>query len=352
MTLEDLRDKIRSWDLEVSSEGVATAQYGKILNELEHLSLREWGSYLPAEHPDNVPNFLERLAGWVGNVAENEDQKLMLEYALQISFFSHNDFTALYQTAFNRIVSGWLLEKSCLSLGSNMDGFQSRIDELLYKKTWYCPVTDSMDVNEFYKVNYLQGIGHRPAFFSLQYIVENQERSGDQVADVWIRYMANPDSDPSNSQSPALEYIVLLEDFVGSGTQCADAVRWAAENLQKPVLFIPLIICPKGVDNLRKLESEFNGRLTVRPVIELAKGDLLGPERESYSNWSKSSEMEVLIERSSARAHFFYAPFGYNDTGCSVVMFSNTPDNSVSLIHDTGQQKNWNPLFPRVYRDS
>ena len=54
-----------------------------------------------------------------------------------------------------------------------------------------------------------------------------------------------------------LKRLVLMEDFVGSGTQSGDVVRWAAERLSCPVLFVPLVIVPDGVEGLTSLASAF-----------------------------------------------------------------------------------------------
>ncbi len=55
---------------------------------------------------------MERLAAWIGNVPSDDDQKLLLEYALFISFFSHDDMAALYLAAMERIVVRWVAKQA------------------------------------------------------------------------------------------------------------------------------------------------------------------------------------------------------------------------------------------------
>lgn len=166
-----------------------------------------------------------------------------------------------------------------------------------------------------------------------------------------IHYMANPNLQASHPAHP-LERIVLLEDIVGSGTQCLDAVRWAVASLGKPVLFIPLILCPNGIDALRDEEMNSGGRLTVRPVIELRRSDLVGPEKLNYEGWPIASEIENLAERTAVDMGISTEQaFGYRKTGCSLLTFANTPDNSLPMIHYKPSNGKWQPLFPRVYRD-
>jgi hypothetical protein len=208
-----------------------------------------------------------------------------------------------------------------------------------------------MDINEFYKVNHLQGVGHRPGFATLEMLAEKAGRPNPHLAQNVRTYMANACID-SNGRPIPLERLVLLEDVVGSGVQCLDAVRWAVANLGTPVLFVPLILCPNGVAALRAEEQQSGGRLTVRPVIELRRCDLLGPERQGHDGWVKAEEIEDLARRSVAKLGIRDdEAFGYRETGCSLSTFSNTPDNSLPMIHRKPDNGLWKPLFPRIYRD-
>lgn len=351
MTLEQLRAKVREWDRINTGNPDDCSHYESILNQLDYHAVREWRVFLPAEHPDFNPNYMERLAAWIGNVTDEDDQKLLLEYALYISFFSHDDFAALYRTALDREITRWVVSQ----IGGRLEPNGGRalhdlLHQQIHRQTWFCPVTDSMDINEFYKVNHLTGPGHRPAFATLQMLAEKSADPDPMLAANVIHYMANPSQDPKKPQLP-LEHLILLEDVVGSGTQCLNAVRWAVENLGKPVLFIPLILCPNGAKSLRLEEEKSHGRLTVRPVVELRRSDLLGLERQGEQGWPIVDKMEDLAKRCTNKALGKINAFGYKDTGCSLVTFSNTPNNTLPIVHKKPPAGTWEPLFPRVYRD-
>ena len=352
MTLERLREKVRTWDLQNSGAPAAQSEYGTILDQLDYHATKEWRVYLPAEHPDFNSSYMERLAAWIGNVVTDDDQKLMLKYALFISFFSHDDFAALYRTAMDREISRWVATQ----VGARLDppggqAFDAFVRQQIHRHSWFCPITDSMDINEFYKVNHLKGIAHRPGFATLEMLAEKAGSQNPQLAGNVRHYMANPNLDPLRP-APPLERIVLLEDIVGSGQQCLDAVRWAVANLGKPVLFVPLILCPNGVAALRAEEQASGGRLTVRPVIELRRGDLLGTERQGHDGWPITDAVEDLVLRTVAQLGIRNdQAFGYRETGCSLSTFSNTPDNSLPIIHHKHGNGLWEPLFPRIHRD-
>jgi hypothetical protein len=350
MTLEELNTKVREWDSQHTGDPTAKSKYSIILAQLNYHAVREWKLYLPAEHPDFNLSYMERLAAWIGNVADEDDQKLLLEYALCISFFSHDDFAALYRSAMNREVTRWVAEQVRAKLTSGGTAFHELVRRHIHRETWFCPVTDSMDINEFYKVNHLKGIGHRPAFATLAMLAEKTGTRNPVLARNVIQYMENPSLNPSRP-SPPLERLVLLEDVVGSGSQCIEAVRWAVSNIPKPILFVPLILCPNGVQALRTEVQQSGGRLTVRPVIELHRGDLLGPERQGQQGWPITEAIEDLANRYATRASPNLATFGYLDTGCSLATFSNTPDNTLPIVHNKPASGDWEPIFPRIFRD-
>lgn len=347
MTLVELRAKVRDWDLKKTAAR-DTAYYGTILDQLDYHAVREWRTYLPTEeHAEFHPSYMERLAKWIGNLTDEADQKLLLEYALHISFFSYEDFLALYTTAFNREITRWITALIGARLQPHgSQGLNNLIFTQIHHQTWFCPITDSMDINQFQKINHLTGIGHHPFFTTLQMMAEHPTNPNPQIAADCIRYMNGP-----NAGHVPLEQIVLLEDIVGSGTQCLNAVRWAVKKLGKPVLFIPLILCPNGVDALRAEEARWSGRLTVRPVIELRRRDLLGPERQGERGWRISADIEGLATRCASRASADRETFGFMNTGSSLTKFSNTPDNTLPIVHNKPRGGGWEPLFPRVYRD-
>jgi hypothetical protein len=116
------------------------------------------------------------------------------------------------------------------------------------------------------------------------------------------------------------------------------------------VLFVPLILCPNGVEALQKEEQKWKGKLTVRPVVELRRGDLLGPERQGQPGWAIADTLEDLAARCAGRASAGMDTFGYRNTGCSLATFANTPDNTLPIVHNKPANGAWEPLFPRVFR--
>ena len=123
-----------------------------------------------------------------------------------------------------------------------------------------------------------------------------------------------------------------------------------------PILLLPLIVCPAGGTEARALETHFEN-VSYEPILELRREDLFIPSRDAVPG---SFEWDLLqlaadtypnVVGDGAASPRPYGPYGFpgNDpTGAIVVMYSNTPANSLPLIHH--QSNTWNPLFPRSAR--
>jgi hypothetical protein len=318
-----------------------------MLQHLEFLGKGEWAEYLPAYSPLHPTDFMARLAAWIGNVRTDEDRQLLLEYARRINFFSHEDFLALYQAAFNGPITRWVVKQAGISLkDANLSAL---LEAELHRHTWYCPITDSMDINEFYHVNHIKGVEHRPSFATLAMLDPTKKNGQPALATKLRNFMEKPDRNRF-AKARQLKRLVLLEDFVGSGNQIKAAIKWAANWLGVSILVVPLVICAPGIEALTQLTSQQNGTVSAAPVVTVSASELLGLKCNNRNRWSKRSEMEALAKRVRSRVGG-EDYLGYNQTGCSVVTYSNAPNNSLPLIHSKPSSgKKWRPLFPRSSR--
>ncbi|TLD71127.1 hypothetical protein FEM03_09445 [Phragmitibacter flavus] len=346
MKINALRDAVGEWDAGYIGDNIElTSKYLEILNRLEFLGKHEWCNYVPAESAAFEIGFLDRLASWIGNVDSSEDQKLLLEYAQRISFFSHQDFISLYRAAFCGPITRWVITQAGLRFSD--PHFSRKLERELKRHTWYCPITDSMGINEFYHANHISGIEHRPSFSTLAMLNPINLAPDQTLLDNLKGFMKKPDRGPRRERP--LKRLVLLEDFVGSGTQMKSAVKWAAQRLDIQILVVPLIICGPGMIVLNEMIDDYPSLLTASPVVEIGPDNLLGANGESENTWEQRNEMEDLANR-LVSSHGIKEPFGYKETGCSVVTYSNVPNNSLSLIHQKVLKNRWIPLFPRSSR--
>ena len=348
-----LNTLIAQWDLDPmrQSRGYDAAQKHKplsfqsILEGMEYAEKQWLGTYLPTQSGPHPSEFFDRLLLWMKNAGlDDEDASVLFEFASQLLFFSADDFQALYRNAYTGPITRWIASQIAMRIDAPY--WQEELVLQRDSRTWYCPVTDSMDIASFYHLNQLAGIPHRPGFRSLN------------------RFHADGKALTEYMTESGLDRLVLLEDFVGTGSQTAGVVRWAVESLGKSVLFVPLIIAPDGLRRLKQLESALgSAKLQVSPIVELEPSDFISPATDEAA--PLFSAIRALADRlhssvrgttpddlkKSPHSSLGFKRPGDSYVGATLVMHSNCPNNTIPLVHHHGPATQWRPLFPRVERE-
>ncbi|MFA5844554.1 MAG: hypothetical protein WC971_06965 [Coriobacteriia bacterium] len=331
MPYESLQDRVSRWSEGQDQQG-PTAH--STLEQVRFLADYRFCEYLPAVGPP-APPFTTRLRHWLDCV-DDDRQRLLLALVPELMFASFRDFVSLYRAAFRGPVSRWLLEQ-CEPFSLDDEDLAERI-EAASRLSWYCPVTDSMDIASFYHANNIEGARFRPDWYSLRGL-------GD-LAKI-----------ENHMDSCGFRFLILLEDFVGSGSQMNSAVTCALALPDRfKVLLVPLLVCPDGHQRGLELQAAHPGRLTFSPVFVLrggatvllpasgTQGDLFPRIRQIaadlYTTMTGQHAPDPCVKP--------YGPDGFEGTGSLLVMYSNTPDNSLPLLHYSSDT--WKPLFPRSSR--
>lgn len=293
---------------------------------IEYLGRKVFNDYEPSQ----FDQFEDRLDRWLHNITEEEDQRTLFLLLSRLFFIGRPEFESLCRTAYNGPVHRWLVEQLNVDIAdpTAMEALDAGVAE-----TWFCPITDSMRINSFLKANKLTGKSHRPDWRSLR-------KFGDSAK--ILQYIT----------SNQIQRIILLEDFVGSGTQMRSAVRFAADiSANIKILALPLVTCPAGDQvgrQLARLPNVSYEPVMVIPPEMLIKADIQPGEPLFFQTVrdlivrarTKLSEPETDVE--SRRYH------GYKGTGAVVAMYSNCPNNSLPIIYD--ETEGWHALFPRIKR--
>ncbi|MDO8374444.1 MAG: hypothetical protein V4639_00270 [Pseudomonadota bacterium] len=319
-------------------------------NDLQRIKLRiahleRWlfKSYEPNKFGDG--DFWLRLERWLGNVSSDEDKQLLFRLVVELLYMGPVEFEELYRCAYQGPIAKWLIDKEGIDV-FDLDA-QERLRDAA-KETWFCPVTDSFRINSFFHVNNLPaGANLRPDWHSILRLGDTYKLN---------KYCAKM----------GIKRLVLLEDFVGGGDQSLAAVRYAATHVRDlEVLFVPLVICPDGAEAARKLESELCARrpgcLRYEAVMEMpddafltiAQSFLVEPNSYITRLRALINATYVAVSGGAPLGQKPYDPFGYpshKPTGGLVVMYSNTPDNTLPLVHWRPTTKSWSPVFPRHSR--
>jgi hypothetical protein len=342
---------VSKWQQELTEQNT-DGDFNDILHQLIYLERVKFQPFLPTLFSTRHPtSYMDRLYAWLTNPGlTGEEQRDLLRFAYQIAFFSFDDFTVLFQSAFTGPISRWCIDQSNIKL--NDADWPERIYEERNQKTWFCPVTDSLLISVFHHVNEITDKNYRPAFRELK-------RFGDE----------RPEPDKNKIKKhiydKGYKRLVLLEDFVGTGKQTFKAVQWAVDTLDIPVLFCPMVIGPEGASRYRQLEMETDMKASAGSPEKFRFSPIFTLDSDCFV-WNKNASVSELFQRISSLAekihqdleasqkHCKEGPFGFRReistlAGAAAVMFSNTPNNALPLLwHDA--EGRWKSLFPRVAR--
>lgn len=338
--IEEWRDEIPSPD-----DG---GRFKKILDHLGYLERVKFQPFVPTLYSKHPISFMERFHAWLNNPGLSaKQQRDLFEFAYHIAFLSFDDFASLFQNAFSGPITRWCMNKGEIRL--NQPNWADRLDDERFKKTWFCPITDSLLISVFHHVNEIENKNRKPAFRELMFF-------GDDSKD------ANQNKIKKHIRSQGYERLVLLEDFVGTGGQTFKTVEWTVKTLGIPVLFCPMVTTDEALDKFSSLKQELEKQGLDTGAFEVEPIFTLGPDCFVHD---QTTQLENLFEQVRALAEEIQdrlsktgqeckeGPLGWwNDKspqkGATLVMFSNTPNNSLPLIHHSSED--WKPLFPRVAR--
>jgi hypothetical protein len=243
-----------------------------------------------------------------------------------ILYVGQKEAYSLFRAAFRKNIFNWIIEELGLML-SDLEFSQKA--EIGQNETWICPLTDSLRINSFLKINRYSGHSFRPDWRSLERL-----GSYDRIRD----YMA----------SERIKRVALVEDFIGSSLQALDAVKNVCTNLPEiHFLLCPLVICETG-DNAFKELATRTSNLRYDPVLVL--------HNRMKLMCSTSADEPELFGRIRA-LHPRIANLigcaevdidGFRNCGTLYAMQSNIPDNSHRMLW--GKSNEWEPLFPRIHR--
>lgn len=309
----------------------------RLESQIDYLASRLYSEYEITKYPPHQSDFMIRLRDWLNSADDLDDQKVLFELIPRIFFIGHNEYLSLYRTAFNGPIARWLIDHLGIKI-TDKDAQTKVINAV--SSTWFCSITDSMKISTFYHVNQIEGFDIRPDWTALSELSDPDEI---------CRYI--------DQQIPRIERIVLLEDFVATGSQMKRVVEFAAKLPRKiPILVCPLVVCLPG-ENLGKhlalkyKNIEFTSALTLDRSVLLTNKPVLG--EEDYITKLRNVVLKTYRKVSGSNPAKLYGEFGFGEVqqegGLLVVLHTNCPDNTLPLIYHKSDGP-WHPIFPRSSR--
>jgi hypothetical protein len=332
-----MNNQIEKW---VNEWAIASGDHSfrDINSKMNFFSTELFHDYQPTQSLSS--SFKSRLENWLSNLTSDEDRKTLFKILPHIFYVGSKEFNSLFRVAYNEIIAKWLIDVNNIRF-DNIGDARTQI-ELSLRECWICPITDSFNINSFFHINNIPGNvwnEWRPQWYTID--------RGNNLWNTYRDYIVDH----------GIRKLVLLEDFVGSGSQVSGVVDFVMnQRLDLDVLLVPLINCPTGHQSFTNLETRHD-RLTYQAVLKPSNNCFVTrmqvtdePEDfEQFRDLLQRCYLQVSNNIPQSGIHKPYSPYGYRETGGLIVMHSNTPDNTIPSIH--WNSDTWNPIFPRHSRN-
>ncbi|WP_119395758.1 phosphoribosyltransferase-like protein [Salinibius halmophilus] len=307
-------------DESISSKASALKQF------YEHMAKFVYNDYEPAplESCDSSGDFLDRMERWLSCYDTVQERWIAFKSVQYLIFLTQDEYRELYRVACHRNLPEYIIKQKNLSFLDQ--DYKTKITEAI-DKCWFCPITDSLKINSFLHQNKISGKRLRPDLSSLS-------------------AFAAPSKIQQYIYDNKIDYLVAIEDFVGSGDQALKALEPICNLINIPILFIPLVICEKGLQNI---SSTLKDKVTISPIMTIDRSSLISKSPNEGEPITFKEIRKVIddnfhkIESSPNNGKF-----GYNDLGGTVIMYSNAPNNMPAIYNR--ESPIWAPLFPRIDR--
>lgn len=331
-----IEEWVNKWSIEDDDQS-----YREINTQTNFYAKELFHDYEPIQ--GQASNFRSRLERWLLNAENDNDRKTLFRLLRHLFYIGNKEIVSMYRVAYDELIATWLINTMNVSL-RNFQVAKERIENGI-RDCWICPITDSMLINQFFHVNQIPN-NNMNEWRPLWYGIGKPTQAAHHQWNSHLSYI----------NEHGINKIVLLEDMVGSGSQIRRCLEFILrQRLDIDILVLPLITCPVGVTNLEALADNYD-RLTFKSVIKPSANGFV-TENPSSDEPSEYEAVRELVKRNYLQVSDGhrpgnrkpYSPFGFRSTGGLIVKSSNTPDNTLPIIH--WNSNTWNPLFPRHSRN-
>lgn len=328
MTRLEFQGLLAKWCQDTNLDHLGLQELKRDIEFLEHVLYNDYHPTSAGRHLD----FGGRLSAWIGNLDDETDQQTLLTIFRYLLFISRDNFEAAHRTAFSKNVIQWLFE---LNRPNIFNGTAENVLRECLRRTKYTEITGSFRLEEFIRIN---DLNDNLRYTWLQHVVD------------WDRNNFRLNHLNFGSAEPK-QYLVMFEDFVGSGSQMSEVLDLAVLIPDVEILLCPLFICPTGHILAEQYAADY-AHLTYSPLLELASDYLISPVTiiNEPTEFVAIRELINRVQPRVAGGRQDFGPFGFGEIGALVVKHDNCPDNTIPAIHKLTPEE-WNPLFYRVSRE-
>lgn len=315
------------------------------------LSRRKYDRY---DHFAPGENFMTRLISWLQINFKKNERETAFSIVKNIKFIDQYELRELTTSTFENIINN-----ICLSESYSSSTWYSFIESIDQKKAIELSHTIFVACADDIRFDYFRryAMNRFPNSFKKDHFIEY--------------YKLNKES---QKKLPFFNRVVLLDHLAASGTT---AIRkeniegvdiwsgkfprffklWADNVLDVPIYYCPYILSNVAETNIKerlriwKRDESINNEISLLPTSKISTSPCIAND---YDQIDLNSDVALLCER-------YYSlfkedihtekvggrvPYGYGDTGLTLVFQSNCPNNTLPLLWHS--YNGWYPLFPRI----
>lgn len=309
--------------------------------------------------------FFERLARWLGQFPDHSDRRRLVEFVrCELVFISRSEMNQAISCVYPHYIKPILAERAALQIGIPDYRRYKVVSDTAFKalrrKTVFLGLSDGARLDQLRRSS--AELSHEQ--FSLtSELGDHAQQSMVEKLQKALRVLG------VDSHEPVFETVVLVDDFYGSGASLIDRRddgTWKGKldrayqhirnlaSLDLPVLAEnPMVVVALYVAS-NQAKTHIEGMLAeYQPEWKLVVVQEL-PQRLTVADPELLRICDGFFDPAMIDEHKGPAPRGYKDAALPVVLFHNTPNNSISpLWADTEFESDSlerRALFPRYER--
>ena len=309
--------------------------------------------------------FFERLARWLAQFPDPLDRRRLIEFVRsELVFISRNEMNQAISCVYPHYIKPRLVERAAKEINVHhyrrREVVSSTAFKALRRKTVFLGLSDGARLDQLRRSS--TELSHEQ--FSLtaelgdhtrQSMVEKLQKALDKIS--------------TRCHDPLFETVVLVDDFYGSGTSLIDQRddgTWkgklyrANKHIEKLISLDTPIICQDPMVVVVLYVASGQAKAHIDKMLEKFQPTWKFVVVQEFPEGSKIVDSELLricddyFDPIMIDEYKGPAPIGYMDAALPVVLFHNTPNNSISpLWADTefeSESLKRRALFPRYER--
>jgi hypothetical protein len=328
-------------------------------SELQMMARHKYDSY---EGYRPGLKFLENLGGWLAHFPDLEDRAACVRFVLEdLVFVSRAELDHLITTVYPDIIRPMLIREAAERIGESRFAVQKVVESdafrQIQRKLLVLGLSDGSRIDRLRR--------------SSPDLSHEQIHLAADVGDETVRDSIDELRDALGEPAATFEHVLLVDDFYGSGTTLLrenpdgpepfKGKLWRAkrrlDDLQSKfgafsedyrVSVLVYIASSTAEDRVERMleaaELDWQPRI-VQKLPEALK--VAGADICRICEWHYD---DVLVDKHKPER----APLGFGDAALPVVLFHNTPNNSISILWadttDRPEGQNRKALFPRYER--